>query len=47
LSAEALAQQNAGPRSLRERVAALAGSLRVQSSRAGATLDVMLPLGRA
>lgn len=45
LSSEALADQHAGPRSLRERVAALAGSLHVRSGRAGATLDVVLPLG--
>ena len=47
LSAEALAERQVGPRSLCERVASLAGSLTVQSSPAGARLDVLLPFSRA
>lgn len=39
-----LALQNLGPRSLRERVSALHGTVSLDSSRAGARLDISLPL---
>lgn len=42
-----LAAQNLGPRSLRERVAALDGTLELESSAAGAQLDILLPLPEA
>lgn len=43
-SSEALARMNLGPRTLRERVTALRGTLTVESTTAGARLDVLLPL---
>lgn len=42
-SGEALARMGAGPKTLRERVASLRGSLAVDSSAAGARLDIQLP----
>jgi signal transduction histidine kinase len=42
-----LAAGGIGPRSLRERVAALGGRLTVESSGAGARLEISLPLGEA
>ena len=40
-----LAEGNLGPRNLRERVCALGGNVALESSRAGARLDVLLPAG--
>ena len=42
-----LATQNLGPRSLRERVAALDGTLDLLSSAEGARLDICLPIREA
>ncbi len=42
-----LAAQNLGPRTLRERVAALEGTLELESSVAGARLDIRLPVPEA
>ncbi|HEV7668215.1 MAG TPA: sensor histidine kinase [Thermoanaerobaculia bacterium] len=42
-----LADQNLGPRSLRERVAALQGTLELESNEAGARLDIRLPIPEA
>jgi signal transduction histidine kinase len=39
----ALAELNLGPKSLRERVAALRGTLTVESSPAGASVGIVLP----
>jgi signal transduction histidine kinase len=46
MTGEALARLDAGPKTLRERVAALRGSLEVESSAAGARLDIELPPAR-
>jgi signal transduction histidine kinase len=43
-SADDLAAMNAGPKTLRERVSAINGSLELESSPAGAELNVVLPL---
>jgi signal transduction histidine kinase len=40
-----LMHKNLGPRNLRERVAALSGTVALDSSRAGARLEVLLPIG--
>lgn len=42
-----LAARNLGPRSLRERVAALSGTLDLESTEAGAQLDIRLPMPEA
>jgi len=41
--ADVLAAMNEGPRNLRERVAACDGTLVIESSPAGARLDIVLP----
>jgi signal transduction histidine kinase len=43
----ALTSRDVGPRSLRERVTALDGTLTVHSSRSGATVEIALPLSAA
>lgn len=46
-SSEELAKLNLGPKNLRERVRAMHGSMVLESSPAGAELNVILPLGSA
>jgi len=46
-SADVLAAMNEGPRNLRERVAACGGTLVIESSPAGARLDIVLPAAGA
>lgn len=43
--AEALAELNLGPKSLRERVAALRGSMTLESSPSGSSVGIVLPAG--
>jgi signal transduction histidine kinase len=44
---DALAKRQLGPRTLRERVSALGGTLALESSGAGARLEMRLPLAAA
>jgi signal transduction histidine kinase len=43
----ALTEEKLGPRTLKERIAALQGSLNIDSTGAGARLDIRLPLVRS